>query len=87
MRRATQREMTSTDGRHPPGKMCVRMKLLDARSTAYARSSIVIDCRSIAPSGASRSAQRSKNVPKSFQPTASTISIETSLSYCPRRSR
>ncbi len=34
----------------------------------------------IAPSGRISAAQRSKNVPKSFQPTASIISIETSLS-------
>ncbi len=60
--------------------MCARMNVRDAFSTSYRRSSIVIACSAIAPSGRSSRPQRSKNVPKSFQPTASIISIETSLS-------
>jgi hypothetical protein len=51
-----------------------------AFSASYRRSSIVMACSAIAPSGRSRAAQRAKNVPKSFQPTASIISIDTSLS-------
>ena len=41
---------------------------------------MVIACSSMSPSGVSRSLQRAKKVPKSFQPTASIISIDTSLS-------
>ena len=78
--RATHCAITSWEGRLPLGKIIVRMKLREWRSIRYARSSIVIACSSIAPSGSSRSEQCEKNVPKSFQPTASIISTETSLS-------
>ena len=44
-------------------------------------------CRPIAPLASRRRAQTSKNVPKSFHPTASIISIETSLSNVPSSSR
>ena len=56
------------------------MKEREAFSAPYRRSSIVIACSAITPSGASNPAQRAKNVPKSFHPTASIISIEASLS-------
>ena len=32
--RATARAITSMDGRHPSGKMCLRMKVRDAFSTS-----------------------------------------------------
>ena len=78
--RAMHRPMTSCEGSAPLGKIIVRMKLRDTRSIRYARSSIVIACSSIAPSGSSRSEHLAKKVSKSFQPTASIISTETSLS-------
>ena len=80
VRRATLRAITSSEGRQPPGKMCVLMNDLEAFSTSYARSSIVIAWSSIAPSSASSSEHLAKNAPMCRQPTASIISIETSLS-------
>ena len=78
--RATWWAITSTDGRQPFGKISVFMNERAAFSASYSRSSIVMACSAIAPSGRSSAAQRAKNVPKSLQPTASIISIDTSLS-------
>ena len=73
--------MTSSDGRQPPGKMYVLMKLLPAFSTLVGA---VVDRDRLqqhrAVVGAAAREQRRKNVPKYCQPTASIISIETSLS-------
>ena len=72
--------MTACDGRQPPGKISSVAKLRAPFSISYAASSIVIACSSISPSGSSRVEQVAKKVSKYCQPTASIISIETSLS-------
>ena len=72
--------ITSSDGRQPPGKMYSLMNDLEAFSTSYARSSIVIACSSIAPSGLEQLRAALEERPDMRQPTASIISIDTSLS-------